>query len=170
MARPFRKKLNPKLIEKHRTYSVAELAALYGVEKVTVFRWVRNGLLCIDNLTPHLIFGEVLIHWINKHRPTKSSLENKGKVFCVKCKDHVFFDSSKAMPKKAPPGRVFFQSRCPACNSLVNKIFKKGDITLEEIQKRLVCCFPASTKVHKKEDIRHDSIQQPKRADQMALF
>ena len=54
-----RQKLNPRKIKRNRSYTVKELAQLYGVHPNTVRSWIKNeGLPSLDGAG-----REMLLHW-----------------------------------------------------------------------------------------------------------
>jgi hypothetical protein len=135
MARPFRKKLNPRLVEKISCYTVDDLAELFKMHRQSVFRWLDNGLKTIDDRRPYMMFGQDIIDWINLNRPTKPKQSDPTKVYCVKCRNHVVFDLEKSWTIKGRTANNFIQSRCPVCNSTVNKISKKPESKNPEAEK-----------------------------------
>jgi hypothetical protein len=48
---------NPRLAKIHRSYSVEEMALLFGVHKNTVRNWFKNGLEPIDVQRPTVVRG-----------------------------------------------------------------------------------------------------------------
>jgi hypothetical protein len=51
------KRLNPRRVKIHRTYTVNEAAMLFRVHKNTVCTWLKSGLRPIDSRRPILILG-----------------------------------------------------------------------------------------------------------------
>lgn len=51
---------NPRLVKIHRSYTIEEIAKLFGVHKNTVRHWMKNGLTATDDKRPMLILGRVL--------------------------------------------------------------------------------------------------------------
>ncbi|RAP36854.1 hypothetical protein DID80_04920 [Candidatus Marinamargulisbacteria bacterium SCGC AAA071-K20] len=170
MTRPFRKKLNPKLIEKHRCYRAEDLAEVFQVHKHTVFTWLKNGLPQIDGKIPYTVFGGDLISWIYKNRPAKQKKSDPSKVYCVKCRDHVLFDYENSWIKEGGLKRTFSQSRCPVCECIVNKISPNSDKKNQEAEKRLTCSTPTTLNTHKRKGNHDAAIQRKERADQIPLF
>ncbi len=52
------KRYNIRRIRKNQTYSVAELAEETGVTEQTVRRWIKAGMVTIDDKRPTYILGE----------------------------------------------------------------------------------------------------------------
>ena len=60
-ARVRRRHPNHRLVKIHRTYTVEDIAGLFGTHKNTVRQWIRAGLPTIDDGRPMLILGPQLI-------------------------------------------------------------------------------------------------------------
>lgn len=63
-----RLRLNPRLPKMHYTYTVEEVAALFGVHENTVRPWFREGLTAIDDARPTLVSGGELRRFIEGRR------------------------------------------------------------------------------------------------------
>ncbi len=51
---------NHRRVKIHRSYTVEEIASLFGVHKNTVREWVKAGLPTCDDKRPMLILGHVV--------------------------------------------------------------------------------------------------------------
>ncbi len=170
MGRPYRKKLNPHLVEKHRCYSVEDLSELFQTHKQSIFKWFGHGLKKIDGHMPFLVFGEDLIGWIKLHRPVKKPACDSTRVYCVKCRDHVIFDVNISWKSTGNKGGHFLKSRCPICNCTVNKISKKSESETRETEKGLTGSSSPAVNTNKKKENHDVPIQRKKRAYQIPLF
>ena len=77
---------NPNKVKINRSYSYEELAAVYGVHKNTVATWVKNGLPCLKEMRPYLIFGADAKQYLQAQRQTKKQVCKSNELFCVRCK------------------------------------------------------------------------------------
>ena len=80
-------KYNINLITSRRSYSINEIASLWGIDRKTCGRWIKyEGLKVIEeNTSPLLILGADLIDFIkNQRKKSKVSLK-ENEFFCVKC-------------------------------------------------------------------------------------
>ena len=64
---------NHRLVKIHRSYTVEEIAQLFGIHKNTVRRWVKDGLTSIDDKRPMLILGHVLAAFLQARRAKKQA-------------------------------------------------------------------------------------------------
>lgn len=79
------KRLNPRLPKMHRTYTVEEIAALFGVHPNTVRAWLKSGLCPIDDARPTLVTGAELRRFIEARRATGKKPCPSGTMYCFRC-------------------------------------------------------------------------------------
>ncbi len=74
---------NHRLVKIHRSYTVEEIAHLFGIHKNTVRRWVKAGLAISDDKRPMLILGHDLAA-ISSSSPGKkqADLQARGNLLC----------------------------------------------------------------------------------------
>ena len=112
---------NPNLAKIHRSYSVEELADLYGVYKGTVRAWIKAGLPTMNKKRPTLIRGSDLRDFLRAKRTKNKQSCKAGEMYCFKCRT----------PKKPDGNMVDFQTItetignlvgiCPTCNTIMNR-------------------------------------------------
>ncbi len=81
------KRINPRLAKIHRSYSVIELATIFGVHKHTVRGWIRGGLPTADSIRPVLILGRDFQDWWSDRRKAAKRPLKPGQLFCLKCRE-----------------------------------------------------------------------------------
>ena len=145
------KNFNPNLAKIHRSYTVEEVASLYGVHKNTVRAWIKkHGLKTNDDLRPVLILGRDLrqFHQDRRTRNKRKCLPHE--VYCLKCRKPQVpaEDMADYIPITETKGRLI--SLCPVCESLVNKYISLSQILT--IKDKLTISFPKGTKTHNQED------------------
>lgn len=80
------KRYDLRRIKKHYTYTVTELADETSVTKLTVRRWLVDGMTAIDAQRPTLIIGEAAIEFL-KDRQSKAKQPMKlFELYCLACK------------------------------------------------------------------------------------
>ena len=77
---------NPCLAKIHRTYTVEEVASLYGVHRNTARAWVKEGLPTIDDKRPMLIRGRDLEVFLTARRVKNKRPCQPGEIYCMRCR------------------------------------------------------------------------------------
>ncbi len=112
---------NPRLAKIHRSYTVEEVSALFGVHRNTVREWVKRGLPTSDRKRPVLILGPALAAFLQARRTRNKRPCALGELYCVRCR----------APQAPAGGMVDFQpltatlgnlmAMCPVCETLMNR-------------------------------------------------
>lgn len=103
----------------HYTYSVDELARLFGVHSHTVRNWQMAGLKPVDNARPAIFRGETVAAFLSARRTARKRPCGPGEMFCLPCRQ----------PKRPDGGMVDYQPRsetlgrlaglCPTCGRMM---------------------------------------------------
>jgi hypothetical protein len=113
------KRLNPRRVKIHRSYTVDEVAQLFRVHKNTVRAWVKAGLQTIDERRLTLILGRVLACFLHERRQRTRQRCQPGQLYCIRCR-----------APKDPAGRVAeyvaitpisgnIRGRCGTCGTVM---------------------------------------------------
>jgi hypothetical protein len=86
LAMPARR-INPNVVKKHRSYSVAELAARLDVHKNTVRQWQRDGLEPIDRGRPVLFHGGAVRAFHAARNAGRKRPCGPGRLYCFRCRE-----------------------------------------------------------------------------------
>ncbi len=68
------------------SYSVQEIAELYGLHKNAVLRWIKGGLPVIDDKKPYLIHGSELVAYLKNKQQGRKRKCQPDEFFCCKCR------------------------------------------------------------------------------------
>jgi excisionase family DNA binding protein len=78
---------NPRLAKMHRSYTVDEIASLFGVHRNTVREWVKRGLPITDDRRPILILGRDVVAFLQARRTKNNKRTCKpGEIYCMRCR------------------------------------------------------------------------------------
>lgn len=77
---------NPRLAKIHRSYTVDEIAKLYGVHRNTVRAWIGRGLPTIDQRRPVLVLGSHLAEFLTARRAVNKRPCGPDEIYCVRCR------------------------------------------------------------------------------------
>ena len=80
------KRLSPRLIKSHRTYTYKEAARELGVTPQTVRSWCQCGLDVMNSQKPHLILGSVLKAFLIRRAERKRCSLQDDEFYCLSCK------------------------------------------------------------------------------------
>ncbi len=78
---------NPRLAKIHRSYSVEEIAKLYGVHRNTVRAWIGRGLPTVDDRRPVLVLGGHLRAFLQARRKAAKRPCGPGEIYCLRCRE-----------------------------------------------------------------------------------
>ncbi len=114
------KRPNGRLIKKHRSYDVAEVARALGVAKGTVRRWLKEGLPCLSERRPVLILGQDLKAFLDGRRKPKQTCRI-DECFCMSCKEprRPAFDEVEFQRLTATGGNL--RALCSYCTTVMHK-------------------------------------------------
>lgn len=115
------RRLNPRLVKIHRSYTVEEAARLWPVHKNTVRAWIKAGLRTIDRRRPILMTGRELRRFLEAKLKKVKQPCAPGEFYWVRCR-----------APKAPAGAMAdyiavgnssgnLRGLCPDCGILVHR-------------------------------------------------
>lgn len=113
--------LNPKKAKIHRSYSVAEVALLYGVSRGAVRAWCKAGLHAAKIGGEFLIYGDDLRAFLEQRRASQRATCPPGTLFCVGCRAarRPHPEAARLTPFNEKSGNV--QASCPQCGAAMNR-------------------------------------------------
>ena len=130
---------NYRLVKIHRSYTVEEVAHLFGTHKNTVRAWVKAGLPTCDDKRPSLILGRELAGFL-KVRQTKNKRPcQPGEIYCVRCRapKRPAGEMAEYLPITATLGNL--TGICPDCEGM---IFRRASLAkLAQIRAKLEITF-----------------------------
>ena len=112
---------NPRLVKIHRSYTVEEVAKLFGAHKNTVRAWIKQGLPTSDNRRPTLILGRELVAFLRARRVKNKRSCHPGEMYCVRCRvpKKPAADMVEYLPITEETGNL--KAICPSCNAIMNR-------------------------------------------------
>lgn len=118
--RPKRKRHpNHRLVKIHRSYTVEEVARVFGIHRNTVRDWVNRGLPIIDHRRPMLIHGSDLTAFLQARRLKNKRTCQPGEIYCVRCRtpQKPAGDMTECQALTATLGNLI--GICPSCDCMM---------------------------------------------------
>jgi len=123
-----KRKFNPQLIKARRSYTFAEIAEFYGVDKRTVQRWRKEGMHIFDQTTlPFLVMGEDVKKFLKGQESKKKCRLKPDEFFCTRCKAPRLSESEKLYTERTNKklGKTctlnIIKGICNVCGNKVNR-------------------------------------------------
>lgn len=119
--KPVRRRPNPRLAKIHRSYTVDEVARLFGLHKNSVRQWIKKGLVVIGGHRPILIHGRDLRSFLESRRQQNKRTCQPGQLYCVRCRapKRPAIDWAEYKPLTETLGNLV--GICPDCDAIINR-------------------------------------------------
>jgi len=137
-----KRKYNLRLIKATWPYTVQDIAALLGVHKNAVGRWMREGLCADRQQRPFLIRGDELARFLGSKQTRRKAKCGPTQFYCFKCRAARDASSSRATLQSQTAGRVWLKANCDHCGTRMNKVL--GAERLHKIRSQLTISMPES--------------------------
>jgi len=131
---------NHRQVKVHRSYTVEEIASLFGAHKNTVREWIKAGLPVIDDKRPMLILGKELTAFLQARRTKNKQTCQPGQMYCVRCRAPKMAagDMADFLPQTEKLGML--KAICPDCHSMMNR--RVSMTKLGQVRGKLAITFP----------------------------
>lgn len=137
---------NHRLVKIHRSYTVEEVARLFGTHKNTVRAWVKAGLPTCDGKRPTLILGRELADYLQARRTKNKRPCQPGEIYCVRCRAPKRPAGDMAEYQRITASLGNLSGICPDCEGMIFRraslaklaqIRGKLDITFVEVRRQV---------------------------------
>ena len=131
---------NHRLVKIHRSYTVEEIARLFGNHRNTVREWIKRGLPTINVKGPKLILGPDLRAFLQARRLKNKRKCQPGEIYCVRCRAprNPAGDMADYQPITIALGNLI--GICPHCESIIYRRVNLGK--LEQVRGKLEVTMP----------------------------
>lgn len=114
-----RRRPDPRRAKIHRSYTVEDVASLYGVHKNAVRGWIKKGLPVINDKRPMLILGQDLRDFLQTRRQSNKRPCGCGEIYCVKCRAPKVPAGNMADYQAVSDTQGTLVGMCPTCHILI---------------------------------------------------
>jgi hypothetical protein len=116
-----------KPIRRNYTYSVYEVAELYGITPDTVFRWIRiEGLKRIAHSKKYFVHSVDLTKFLEKRNGKNKRPCKDGEIYCCKCRKPQKPKPASLNSMKIPNKTIRVSGKCSICSTRINTIVSGG--------------------------------------------
>lgn len=78
---------NTRLIRRTLTYSIQDVAELFGLHPNAIRRWLKSGLPVIERTRPFLFYGGDLIAFLDARQKGRKRPCGSGEMYCCRCRE-----------------------------------------------------------------------------------
>lgn len=112
---------NYRRVKIRRSYTVEEIACLFGIHKNTVRIWVKAGLPTSDGKRPMLIRGSELSAYLLARKAKSKRPCRLEEIYCVRCRVPRIPAGGMVdyKPESETNGRL--EAICPVCDCIINR-------------------------------------------------
>ena len=115
-------------IKENYTYTLEQIADLFGIDLMTVRRWVRHdGLARIPKIRPYMVHNSALKAFLHKRQSARKQKCGPGEVYCLKCRCPRIPEKGTGRATIQPNNCMRFQARCGTCGSKMNRVIKAAE-------------------------------------------
>jgi hypothetical protein len=130
---------NYRLVKIHRSYTVEEVARLFGCHRNTIRNWRRQGLQPIDSKRPIVFDGATVAGFLKARRSEGKQRLKAGEIYCLPCRapKEPAGNIAEYIPLNDAKGNL--RGICPTCERLIHRAVSRAKI--EAVRGKLEVTF-----------------------------
>jgi hypothetical protein len=119
---------NPRRVKIHRSYSVDDVAQLFGCHRNTIRHWQKHGLKPIDGRRLVVFEGNTLAAFLDARRQARRRRLKPGEIYCLPCRapKEPAGNMAEYVPLTDPRGNL--RGICPTCGRLIHRVASRAQI------------------------------------------
>ena len=141
-----RRKYNTRLVRQEYSYSIPEIAKLFGVHKNAVGQWLKSGLRPIDCSRPILVHGSALISFINNRQAARRAACQPNELYCFRCRAPRNAKDNKVSVDRHSTKVLQLLAQCCVCGLRMSKSISVKQLPI--YQQVFECPTPASLHIN----------------------
>jgi hypothetical protein len=115
------RRIDPRRIKTHFSYTVEEAADALGVHKSTVRMWIKGGLAVADDRRPTVMSGAAIRAFLENRLKARKSPLKPGEFYCFRCREPKFPAGGMADFVAAGDGLGTLTGLCPDCETIMHR-------------------------------------------------
>lgn len=117
-----------RLIKQNYTYSLDQIADMYGIDLATVRRWIRfEGLERLPKTRPYLVHSTALRKFLEKRQKSRKQKCRDQEIYCLKCRCPRIPRPGSGNVRPQPNECIRFLAACATCGCKINKVIKSAE-------------------------------------------
>lgn len=121
-------RLNPQQAKLNRSYTVDDVARLFGVHRNTVRSWIKAGLPLIDNHRPTMVLGRALRIFLQDRRQLAKRPCAPGTLYCCKCREAREAAAGSLVFEASVTGAGNLRALCATCGSQMFRRARRANL------------------------------------------
>jgi hypothetical protein len=123
LAAPRRKRhtYNLRLIKRDFSYTIHEVAELFGLHPNAVRRWAKAGLVTIDDRKPQLIHGTDLFQFLSGRQRARKQHCAPDEMFCCRCRVPRRPAGRRVVADRRNESQLMIRGVCEICGTRMNR-------------------------------------------------
>jgi Helix-turn-helix domain len=119
---------SPHLLKSNYSYSLEQIADLYGVGIATIRRWIRvDGLKRVPHVRPYLVHSTELKSFLERRQRDRRHPCAPNEVFCLRCRLPRTPQPGTGTVEPLPNTAIRFRAECSACGGKILKTISRAD-------------------------------------------
>jgi hypothetical protein len=144
------RRIDPRRIKIHYSYTVKDASDALGTHKNTIRHWIKQGLPITDEQRPAMLLGTAIRAFLENRKAKRKHRLMAGEFYCLKCR----------APKTPAGGMADYVASsadlgnltglCPDCETIMNK--RTSLAKLDRIKGQLDVKICAAAATHKRDE------------------
>lgn len=119
---------SPHVLKSNYSYSLEQIADLYGVGIATVRRWIRvDGLKRIPRVRPYLVHSSEIKTFLERRQNARRHPCAPNEAYCLRCRLPRTPKPGTGTVEALPNTALRFRAECSACAGKILKTISRAD-------------------------------------------
>ena len=125
-----RRRVDPRRIKIHRSYTVEQLAQVLSCHKNSIWLWLKHGLEPLgDGKRPIMIQGAVARRFLEAKKRSKKRRCRADELYCLRCREPRVPAAREALYAPSPGRAGLLRAICSECGTVMFKRVAESDLS-----------------------------------------